>query len=317
MRLIKRFDLLFLIGALAATASVAVWLSIWNPDAQIRDPLPLYRQASTSVTPDESGKRDIQDVRLIDPDNHAVTFSVSLPKGRFGDAGDALPTLVVISGFRSAHDNLAHIPEPGPNAIISYDYPYSRKAWNDATWIGRTLIIRRVAYHLPNDVSGLMAWVRRQHWADPNRISLAGVSLGAVALPVIRRRASATGQPDGPSVIAYGGVDLEALAAANLKISPAWLRDIAAWGVWLLLKPLEPETHLPDINGPFLLINGKNDDRIPAESAQRLQALTPEPKTVITVDGGHIDGDRPDLIENTVRLARVWLVSKGALNPSR
>ena len=318
MRLIKRFEFLFLGGALAVATSVALWLAIWSPDAQIRDPLPLYRQASVTFSADASGKREIQDVRLVDPENRQVTFSVSLPKGEFEkDSGEKFPALVVISGFRSAHHNLERIPEPGPNAIISYDYPYDAKEWKAAGILGRALIARRVAYRMPNDVAGLMAWVRRQNWADANRISLAGVSLGAVALPIIRRRASATGQIDGPSVIAYGGVDIQALADANLKISPEWLRTITSWFIWLMLKPLEPEAHLPEINGPFLLINGKDDERLPPESVSRLHVLTPEPKTILNVDGAHIDGNRPEIIENTVRLARVWLVSKGALNPSR
>ncbi len=84
-----------------------------------------------------------------------------------------------------------------------------------------------------------------------------------------------------------------------------------------MLRPLEPEKHLTKISGPFLLINSRSDERLPAESVRRLHALTPEPKTILNVDGLHIDGKRPEIIENTVRLARVWLVSKGALNPSR
>ncbi len=318
MRLIKGFDILFLGGALLIGAAVAFWLSIWSSDAQILDPLPLYRQVSAAVVPDASRKREIQDVRLIDPDDQVSTFYVSLPKDYLGnDTSEKLPVLVVISGFRSGHRNLAHIPEPGANAIISYDYPYDAKAWEEAGTFGRILIARRVAYRIPNEVAGLMAWVRRQPWADASRISLAGLSLGAVALPVIRRRASASGQPDGPSVIAYGGVDIQTLAEANLKITPGWLRSIAAWGTWLMLRPFEPETHLAEISGPFLLINGRDDERLPADSVARLHKLTPEPKTVIMVDGAHIDGKRPEIIENTVRLARVWLVSQGALNPSR
>jgi pimeloyl-ACP methyl ester carboxylesterase len=318
MRLIKTFEVLFLVGAILIGAGVALWLSIWSPGALIRDPLPLYRQASATVTADETGKRDIQDVRLVDPDGNVVSFSISLPKGGFADeAGEKLPALVVISGFRSARDNLKYIPEPGPNAIISYDYPYNSQEWKAASLVGRIMIARRVAFRLPNDVAGLMAWIRRQHWADQGRISLAGVSLGAIALPVIRRRASATGQTDGPSVIAYGGVGLQTLTAANLELSPDWLRELAAWGISLALRPLEPATHLSEISGPFLLINGRDDERLPAESIRRLHALTPEPKTVINVDGPHIDGNRLEIVENTVRLARVWLVSKGALNPSR
>lgn len=318
MRLIKTFEILFLAGALLIGAAVALWLSIWSPGALIRDPLPLYRQAAASIATDETGKRDIQDVRLVDPDDNAVRFSVSLPKGRFtDDAGEKLPTLVVISGFRSAHNNLERIPQPGPNAIISYEYPYDPKEWKESTWIGRTLIARRVAFRLPNDVAGLMAWIRRQHWADQSRISLAGVSLGAVALPVIRRRASATGQTDGPSVMAYGGVDIQSMAAANLNLSPDWFREMIAWFISLALRPLEPATHIPETKGPYLLINGIEDERLPAESVLRLHKLAPEPKTVMTLKGKHIDGNRPELIEKTVRLARVWLVSKGALNPSR
>lgn len=315
MRLIKGFEVLFLLGLLIAAGGVALWLGMWSPDAIIRDPLPLYRQANAAFAPYEDKKRDVQDVRLLDPDNSPVNFSVSLPKGRFvDDTGDRLPTLVVISGFRSAHQNLERIPQPGQNAIISYDYPYEPQEWKEASAIGRIFIARRVAYRLPNDVSGLIAWVRRQHWADPERISLVGVSLGAVALPVINRRALATGKTTGPSVMAYGGVDIQALAAANLDV-PGWLKDIAGWAVWLLLRPLEPATHLKEISGPFLLINGKADERLPAESVRQLHALTPEPKTIINVDGPHIDGNRPKIIENTVRLARVWLVSQGALNP--
>lgn len=315
MRLIKGFEVLFLLGLVLAAGGVALWLSMWSPDALIRDPLPLYRQANATFAPYDDKKRDVQDVRLLDPDNSPVNFSVSLPKGRFvDDTGDKLPTLVVISGFRSARQNLERIPEPGPNAIISYEYPYEPKEWKDASSIGRVLIARRVAYRLPNDVAGLIAWIRRQHWADPERISLVGVSLGAVALPVINRRALATGKTTGPSVMAYGGVDLQALAAANLG-GPGWFREIASWAIWLFLRPLEPATHLKEISGPFLLINGKTDERLPAESVRQLHALTPEPKTIINVDGPHIDGNRPKIIENTVRLARVWLVSQGALNP--
>ncbi len=318
MRLIRPFEIFFLGGAILIGACVALWLSIWSPDALIRDPLPLYRQASVKVTADNKNKREILDVRLVDPDDNVVGFSVSLPLGSFDeDAGERLPTLVVISGFRGAHHNLERIPEPGPNVIISYDYPYRPEEWKTASLLERILIARRVAFRMPNDVAGLMAWVRRQHWADRSRISLVGVSLGAIALPVIRRRASATGQTAGPSVIAYGGVDLHAMAADNIDLSPGWLREIVAWGIAVALRPLEPAAHLSEITGPFLLINGRDDERLPRESVERLHALTPEPKTIINVKGAHIDGNRPEIIENTVRLARVWLVSKGALNPSR
>ncbi len=318
MRLIKAFDVLFIIGAVLAGASVALWLSIWSPDAIVRDSLPLYRKAAQAINPSADGMRIIHDVKLVDPDGALVRFSVSLPAARpDAESAKKLPTLVVITGFRSAHQNLARITAPGLNAVASYDYPYDPKEWKAASLPGRAWIARRVAFRIPDEVAAMIAWIRRQDWADPNRVSLVGVSLGAVALPVIRRRVAAVGQKTAASVMAYGGADLQALARANIDVSPSWLRDIAAWAIWLMLKPLEPSAHLPEISGPFLLINGRDDERLPAESVRLLQELTPQPKTIVTVDGPHIDGSRPETIANTIRIARDWLAERGALNPQR
>jgi hypothetical protein len=72
---------------------------------------------------------------------------------------------------------------------------------------------------LPNEVAGLITWVRRQPWIDPDRVSLTGVSLCAVALPVIQWDATNAGDQSSSSIITYRGIDIHALARADLKYS--------------------------------------------------------------------------------------------------
>jgi len=314
MRLIKVSDVLFLLGAVLIGAGVSLWLSVWNPDALLREPLPLYRQVdvATTTVPRPEGPRTVRTVRLANPDGGEVRFVVSLPPN-LPEA--PLPALVVVPGPGDPRRVLAQIPAPGANAVIVYDYPYDAATWRAASLPARLWTARDIAFRMPDEVTAIIAWARRQEWIDPSRVSLVGISLGAVALPVIRHRAAAAAQKVGPSVLAYGGVDLHALARANLEVSPGWLRDAAAWLVWLALRPLEPATHLPEISGPFLLINGSDDPRIPRESIEGLRALTPSPRKFVTLDGGHINNDRPAIIAETIRVAREWLREQGALDP--
>ncbi len=306
--MVKSFDILFLIFAVLTGLSVSLWLAFWSPDALLRDPLPLYREAG--VRSHTIGKRRIDDVRLLGPDGELVRFSVSLPT-MLPDR--RLPSLILLSPFQDPERNLQFFPQPGLNAIISFAQPYDLSVWNSASSFQRARTVRRLAYRMPDSVSALIGWVSRQEWADRKRINLAGIGPAAIILPAVRRRAASTGQPVGGSVLAYGGIDIEAIADAGLAVEPDWLRKAAAWLISVMLRPLEPATHLPEIKGPFLLINARGDRTIPARSLEGLRALTPSPKTIATVS--ERDGDNPAHIAKTVRLALNWLVAQGLLDP--
>ena len=62
-----------------------------------------------------------------------------------------------------------------------------------------------------------------------------------------------------------------------------------------------------------LLINARDDRTIPAASLDGIRALTPEPKTIATVQ--QRQGDKPPHIAKTIRVARNWLVAQGLLDP--
>jgi hypothetical protein len=46
-----------------------------------------------------------------------------------------------------------------------------------------------------------------------------------------------------------------------------------------------------------------------------MQALKPEPKTVIDLDAAHMDPKNPALTRQIVEITRGWLVARGAIAP--
>ena len=63
------------------------------------------------------------------------------------------------------------------------------------------------------------------------------------------------------------------------------------------------------------LVSGADDSLIPEASARLMEELTPEPKTVIRLEGGHIRGGRTELARTIVAISRGWLLERGAINP--
>ena len=65
-----------------------------------------------------------------------------------------------------------------------------------------------------------------------------------------------------------------------------------------------PAYHLLYLTGPFLVIHGNDDKRVPKKSTDGLTLMTPELKTVSVQPGPQIDGNRPQLILQTILAAR-------------
>ncbi|MEX2614754.1 MAG: hypothetical protein WD767_01540 [Alphaproteobacteria bacterium] len=303
MRLVRPFEILFLLGAVLAGVAVSIWLAIWSPDALLRDPLPLYRQGAATSSPEITGDRTVRAIRLVGPDGETISFRVSQPTKL---PLNPLPVLVVVTGFPGAPDPIQHITHPGQNVIVSYHPPFDPEMRLETLSLFNLWQTRRVIYRMPEEVSALLAWIGRQEWADRKRINLAGYGLGAAILPAIRRRAAATGQPVKASIFINGGADIEALASADLGGGMAWLAG-------QVLRPLNPATHLPEISGPFLVINTDNDTAIPVTTRSALETLLPEPMTIANVMRG--TDSREDYIARIIRVGQNWLVAQSALTP--
>jgi len=114
--------------------------------------------------------------------------------------------------------------------------------------------------------------------------------------------------------LAYGGVDLEALAAANLRRVPSLCRRPAAWALALALRRLEPARYLPGLTGAVLVIHAADDRFIPERSAALLDRLAPASTTIVTLPGGHVLPDDVQVLASLNATAKQWLVRIGAAN---
>lgn len=291
------------------------WLLLDSgPDRLVAGPLPDVGTASIEPYAGAGcrGGRLCRDVLLPPVAGRPVRIAVSLP-GKAGAEG--LPAVILAGGLRTGREALAHLPDLGRNAVVTYEYPLGEDDLRRGFLPARILAARDAALAAPRQLAAVVRWTREQPWADPDRVSLVGVSLGALVLPAAQRTAVAHGEPVGPSILAYGGTDLGAILRANLAQDRPWLGRAAAWLTRLGLRALEPAAHLPHLSGAFLLISGRDDPRIPARSAARLHQLTPEPKHVRFLSAGHFDADDRALLEEVLALCLSWLVERGALNP--
>jgi hypothetical protein len=310
-----------LLGAVALVAACLGLFVGWlllddqsDPERLIEGPLPDVTAAT--VRPYAGGgcrkRRLCRDVTLDPAAERPVRIAISLP----GNASpEPLPAVILVGGLRTGREALAHVPHLGRNAVITYEYPLRRDHWRRGFLPAQVVAARAAALAVPGQLAAVVRWTRAQPWADPDRVSLVGVSLGALVLPAAQRTAAAHGESLGPTILAYGGTGLFAILRATLAQDRPWLGAGAAWLGSLGLRAIEPAVHLPHLVGEFLLINGSDDPRIPATSAVGLHRLTPEPKEVRLLSPGHFDADDRELLDEILAICRAWLARRRALNP--
>ncbi len=305
--------LILLATALGGLFAAAAWE--WrrsDPERLITRPLPQPRD---EVVEEYGGEGCLPGRRCLDvtvgfEDAPALRFAVSLPEAA---VTGGTPALILAGGFETGREALKYLPDPGPNAVITYEYPVDKQRWKQAGKFGRLIILRSAATTVPRQLALLLGWVRGQPWTDPERISLVGVSLGALLLPAARRIAEVAGEPSGPTIMAFGAVQLNRLVEANLKVEPFWLRAALADLAGLAVRAIEPASHLGAMKGELLLINGSRDKLIPVELARALHALAPEPKRVVMLPLGHLYPGEREVLDRILTISRDWLLELGAV----
>jgi hypothetical protein len=221
-----------------------------------------------------------------------------------------VPVQFVLGGLRTGENSIRHVARPGGNALVGFGYPIERRPGNILAIAAKAPRLRAQVFATPGLAAAALAWTRGQGWADPARVTPVGVSLGAIFLPAVLRLDRAGGGAVGPAVMAYGGAGLDLLAAHWLG-APRPLGWLAALG----LAPAAPEAHLPLLAGPFLVVGGEGwDALVPREAALRLVALTPPPKTVLILPGGHVGGET-EVTRRLAEAAGAWLAERAALLP--
>ncbi len=305
-----------MLAALAAIGLVFAGAATW---LALRDPLAALPRADNSLPAaagpvERRGGRQLRRHVLQSTSVGAIGLTVSLPDPL---PDQPLPVLLVLGGLKGGEKNLRHMPMAGANAFAAYDWPLPRKLPRGGDLLRAAPELYRGLLAAPGQIAASIAWLAAQPWADTRRISLLGFSLGALVVPAAQRVAQADGQIIGWTVMAYGGTDLGKMLAAHPRIALGMASPLAETVAGLLLRPLEPAVHLPELSGQCLLIGGSDDQLIPNASARRMRELTPEPKSIVLLKSQHLGmgAGQEALMEEIVELTARWLIERGAVNP--
>ena len=312
-----RFARLFGLSLGAALALLALLLvALRQPGGDSLAALPQAAGRGIEV----SHQAAHEDGRLIQ--QYTIQDSVLGPIGLVVSLPDPLPDrplpiVVVLGGLGTGLNTIRHLPAAGENVAVGYDWPIPRKLPRGVDFLRQGPELYDRVFRVPGQIASVVAWVAAQPWAQQDRISILGFSLGAVAAPAAQRLLEAQGLPIGWTVLAYGGANLGKLLQHHPKVGPDWLRPLFGWLAEWLLRPLDPAEHLPHLSGRFLLIGGTDDGLVPEESARLMQDLAPEPKEIVLLSGQHIGVGRNQtaLLGQILEVTEDWLTEQGAVNP--
>jgi hypothetical protein len=304
------------LGLVGAIFAIGLGFALTAPSS---DPIGSLPRAAPGDATELSGisrdGRRLEHVTLADTGLGPIGFTLSLPDPL---PAVPLPLVVVLGGAGTGEHNIQAIDHPGQNAVVGYDWPFPAALPKGIAAVAAIPSLRRQALGVPGQVSALLQWLRAQPWADGGRISLLGFSLGAVAVPAAGRVARLDGTAIGWTVLAYGGAGLDRLVEGDQRVRPAWARPLLGAAVERLLQPVEPALHLPHLAGRLLILEAAGDTIIDPHATARLEALAPQPKTILRTEGGHIGtgADRQALLDKAVAITRDWLQAQGAINPA-
>ena len=279
-----------------------------------RDPIDILLppehglKADITILP-STPNRQIEHVTLHGNKLCDIGFVVNLPADT---AIKQMPVIIVLGGLVNGQKNISYITKPGNNIIISYDWPIPVPLPKGMNMVAQAPELYKHALLIPGQISSAIRWASEQPWADNQRISLLGFSLGALAAPSVQHLAEHDGIHIGWTIIAYGGAPLGELVAANHHLRTALIRNSLAGLVDFIFKPLEPTRNLPYLSGHFLVLEGLHDDIIPEAARNNLEQAVPQPKEVITFNSAHmgVGHDKIILLQQIIDVSETWLIKK-------
>ena len=217
-----------------------------------------------------------------------------------------LPVLIVLGGHRTGSDAVDLFGDVGERVVIGVDYPYDGpEKVRGAKQILSTLPLARRAFRdtVPA-VSLVLDWVVEQAWADADRIFVVGASLG---VPFATAAAALDSRIKG-AMLVHGAADNRLWLEAQLarRVDAQFLHyPLSAVLHWVAYGPaMDTREHVAAITPrPVVIIGARDDERTPAGQTQMLFELAGEPKRLRFTDGMHIEPDRPEIINELLRIA--------------
>jgi dienelactone hydrolase len=272
---------------LAACVGGSLWLT--------RDPEPRMlerRSGLAGVTEGpvvREGHHELQDVKLRAESGIEVELTV---KRRVADGKTHArrPLAIVLGGHRTARSAVQFIPDAGDMIVAALSYPYAGEPRPDALEFVKDIPnIRQAFLDTPPAIMLAIDYLLAQPDVDPNWVEVVGVSLGGPFVTIaaaLDERISRVWVVHG-SAGSYG--PLEVSMRREIPI-PGLRHAAAALSALIINGPsMAPENWAPRVAPrPFMMVNARDDERMPRELVERLFEGAKEPKSIVWLPGGHV-----------------------------
>ncbi len=227
------------------------------------------------------------------------------PQGSMTDK--PLPVVFIAAGLYSSELTLNLLPRVENIVFVVYEYPI-----NTADIFSILRNLDQSLKSIPGQMAASLNWLAAQPWVDPREIHTMNISLGSLFAPLAQRVAERQGTQVRSTILAYGGTDLSLIIDRELQGRLGHReREIAVDTLGFALKAFDPTLHLPYLKGQTLIVYGEDDSLIPKKMTSQMVEMTPHPKQVVALPGGHINTDKWDIIRAFGQTVIEWYKGLG------
>ena len=249
-----------------------------------------------------------REVRLVATTGLEITARVRAPEG----SGGRRPAVLLLGGVgrgRMALEHVATTLATDQIVLAAMDYPYQGERRLSGLALVRALPeVRRSLFRSVAGIMLVVDYLVARPDVDAARIAVVGMSFGSPFAVV----AGAVDGRIGAVASLFGGGDIPRLVAHNLGDRVPVGRWAIGWLAGALLAPVEPLRYAAAVAPrPLLMINGREDERIPAESVEELYARARDPKRIIWLDTRHPDPGTHEIFRTLAAETAGWLADLG------
>lgn len=285
----------------------------------LRDPTPYYnfrRSEIVFISEDDPEIIDGHIVQTVAIESGSglkvdIALKIPLPDNQEGELENTeiespvrRPAALILGGFETGRDAVNLIGDTRGVVTAALSYPYTGDQRPKGFDVVKQIpAARRAIFDTPPAAQLALDYLAARPDVDPDQIELIGVSLGALFVPTIGAR------DERPHRVwsLHGAGAPYTLLEFNLRpyIESSILRHSATTVLNILMSgpKIAPEKWVSQIAPrPFIMINARDDERIPRKAIEVLYDAASEPRELIWTDGKHVMGGRVEIIQELIDL---------------
>jgi hypothetical protein len=301
--------------AITIIAPAVFWL--------MRDPEPYMRARHSTIASIDStalvhdGNTVERELTLTASNGLRVAIAVRRPVEDVrsdSTASQRRPLYLILGGHRRGMGAGALVGDTRGSIVASLDYPFegNERAKGIAV-VAEVPSIRRAFHDTPPAVLLALDYLLSRPDVDPARVELVGASFGAPFATI----AAALDTRVTRLWLVHAGGEPFTLIENGLRPSIAFAparQAVAALATLLASGPrFAPEAWVGRVAPrPVVMINARDDERIPRRAVDVLWARVREPRQQSWLDGRHVQGNRPEVLRALVNTIMEYAASDPA-----